>query len=438
MRSYMIIGTGAAGIGAAEAIRCQDPRAKILLVGEEPQGYYSRPGLAFYLTGELDERQLHPFTEQDFRRLDVRILQASATRIHPYSHRVEMHNGSALPYDRLLIATGATAARMQVAGGDAQGVVKLDNLEDAQHLIKLMRKARSAVVVGGGITALEIVEGLIAKGVKTHFFLRGGRYWSNVLDETESRIVEHRLQEEGVMIHHHTELAEILEKRGRVSGVRAKDGRLFKCDLVAIAIGIRPRKELAEVSGLETDRGIMVNEYLQTSDPDIFAAGDVAQVFDPFTGKSVLNSLWGPAREQGTTAGLNMCGLRQPYYKLVPFNVTRLANLTTTIIGLVGSGSDQDLVGIARGESETWRQLPDAIAAQADFDVNRLRILVGDRTFIGAVVIGDQTLSRPLHQIITQHINITPIREELLKPGAPIADIIADFWTELKQAELTS
>jgi hypothetical protein len=133
-----------------------------------------------------------------------------------------------------------------------------------------------------------------------------------------------------------------------------------------------------------------------------------------------------------------MCGLRQPYYKLVPFNVTRLANLTTTIIGLVGHGSDQDLVGIARGESETWRQLPDAIAAQADFDVNRLRILVGERTFIGAIVMGDQTLSRPLHQIITQHINITPIREKLLKPGAPIADIIADFWTEFNQAELTS
>ena len=438
MRNYVIIGTGAAGIAAAEAIRCQDPRAKIMLVGEERHGYYSRPGLAFYLTGELDERQLHPFSERDFNRLNVQILQARAVRIHPCSHQVELHNGSALSYDRLLIATGATAARMQVSGGDAEGVVKLDNLDDAQRLIKLIRKARSAVVVGGGITALEIVEGLVAKGVKTHYFLRGDRYWSNVLDETESRIVEHRLREEGVQIHHHTELEEILEKRGQVAGVRTKDGRLFKCSLVAIAIGIRPRKELAEASGLETDRGILVNEYLQTSDPDVYAAGDVAQVFDPFSGKSVLDSLWGPARNQGTTAGLNMCGLGQPYYKLVPFNVTRLANLTTTIIGLVGRGSDRDLVGIARGDSETWRQLPDAIAAQADFEVNRLRILVGEQTFIGAIVMGDQTLSRPLQHIITQHIDITPIREELLKQGAPIADIIADFWIDLKQAEFTS
>ena len=436
MKNYIIIGTGAAGIAAAEAIRCQDPGAKILMIGEEPQGYYSRPGLAFYLTGEIDERQLYPFNEQDFRRLNVHMLQARVVRIHPNPHAVELHMGKLLAYDRLLIATGAVAARLQIAGGDADGIVKLDSLEDANQLMKRMRKARSAVVVGGGITALEIVEGLVAKGVKTNYFLRGDRYWSNVLDETESGIVEYRLREEGVEIHHHTELEEILEKRGRVVGVRTKDGRMFNCDLVAVAIGIRPRKELAEISGLETDRGVLVNEFMQTSDPDIYAAGDVAQVFDPFSGKSVLDSLWAPARNQGTTAGSNMCGLKRPYYKLVPFNVTRLANLTTTIIGLVGRGSDRDLVGIAHGDSETWRQLPDAIAAQADFEVNRLRILVGESTFIGAIVMGDQTLSRPLHQIITQRIDITPIREELLKPDAPIADIIADFWTKLKSENL--
>lgn len=436
MRNYIIIGTGAAGIAAAEAIRCQDPGAKILMIGEEPQGYYSRPGLAFYLTGEIDERQLYPFNEQDFRRLDVQIQHARVVRINPVLHSIELHKGRPLAYDRLLIATGALAARMQIAGGDAEGVVKLDSLEDAERLVKLMRKTRCAIVVGGGITALEIVEGLSAKRIKTNYFLRGDRYWSSVLDQTESRIVENRLREDGVEIHHHTELEEILEKRGRVVGVRTKDGRLFNCDLVAIAIGIIPRKELAEVSGLETDRGVLVNEFLQTSDPDIYAAGDVAQVFDPFTGKSVLDSLWAPARNQGTVAGLNMCGLRRPYYKLIPFNVTRLANLTTTIIGKVGHGSDQDLVGIARGDSETWRQLPDAIAAQADFDVNRLRVLVGERTFIGAIVMGDQTLSRPLHQIITQRIDIMPIREELLKPDAPIADIIADFWTKLKSENL--
>jgi NADPH-dependent 2,4-dienoyl-CoA reductase/sulfur reductase-like enzyme len=288
-------------------------------------------------------------------------------------------------------------------------------------------------VIGGGITALEIVEGLRARGVKTHYFLRGDRYWSNVLDETEAKIIEHRLKEEGVILHYNTETEEIFGKNGRVAGVRTKDGRQISCDLVAVAIGIRPRLELAIRSGIETDRGILVNEYMETSAPGIYAAGDVAQVYDPFTGKSVLDSLWGPAREQGTAAGMNMSGKRTPYLKEVAFNVTRLANLTTTIIGTVGQGNDPDLLGIARGDSETWRQLPDAIAAQANFDVNRLRLLVGSKTLLGALLMGDQTLSQAVQQLVAKRVDITSIRDQLLDPKAPLAEIITNFYIEWKR-----
>lgn len=434
MRRYVIIGTGAAGIAAAQAIRSKDPTADILPICEEPYGFYSRPGLAYYLTGEIPERQLYPFSEKDFRRLNLRPLHACVTRVDRFEHRIELHDGTIVPYDRVLIATGARAAGSKVPGSNLEGVIKLDNMDDARRIVKMTRNARSAVVVGGGITALELVEGLRARGVKTHYLLRRDRYWSNVLDETESRIVENRLKEEGVLIHYHSELAEILGRHGRVSAVRTQDGRYIQCELVAIAIGIHPRKELAEASGLETDRGILVNEYLQTSQPDIFAAGDVAQVYDPFMGKSILDSLWGPAREQGYAAGLNMCGQTTIYVKTVAFNVTRLAGLTTTIIGTVGNGSDDDVVGIMRGDSETWRQLPDAIAAQDNFNVNRLRILVGKQTLIGAIVMGDQTLSRPLHQLIEKRVDTTDIRRHLLKPNPPLADLIVDFWTQWRES----
>ena len=160
------------------------------------------------------------------------------TRIHRAERQVEFHNGAALDYDRLLIATGAMAASTKLPGIDADGVVKLDNMDDARRIVHLAKKGRTAVVVGGGITALEIVEGLVARGVKVHYFLRGDRYWSNVLDEVESRIVEHRLQEDGVQIHYHTELAEVLTKNNRVDGVLTKDGRQIRCTLVAVAIGV--------------------------------------------------------------------------------------------------------------------------------------------------------------------------------------------------------
>ena len=265
--------------------------------------------------------------------------------------------------------------------------------------------------------------------MKVHYLLRGDRYWSNVLDEHESRIVEHSLQEEGVKIHYHSELVEVTGKNRQVTGIRLQDGKLLKCDMVAYAIGIRPRMELAKQAGLAVDRGILVNEYLQTDDPNIFSAGDVAQVYDPSTNTSIIDSLWAPARQQGHAAGLNMAGKRTPYIKSVPFNVTRLAGMTTTIIGTVGRGKDEDLVGIARGDSETWRQLPDAIVAQSGFEVNSLRLLVGENTLLGAIIMGDQKLSFPLEKIITGNVDISPIRERLLNPNAKVGDIIADFWT---------
>ncbi len=431
MHRYLIIGTGAAGMSAAETIRSRSSQARITLIGDEAAGFYSRPGLAYYLTNEIPKKQLFPFTKDDLQRLHLEKHHARVISITPNKHTVTLHNGKELAYDRLLIATGASAAQPSLPRTkDIQGIVKLDNYEDAQKIHKLSRKARAAVVIGGGITALEIVEGLLANGVKTHYFLRGDRYWGNVLDETESRIIEERLQEEGVKIHYHTEAQEILGKRGKVIGVRTKDGRQIKCNIVAYAIGIRPRTEIAENIGIKTERGILVDEYMESSIPDIFAAGDVAQVYDPYSGTYVIDSLWGPARIQGRTAGLNMIGESTSYRKGVPFNVTRLAGLTTTIIGTVGAGADHDLTGIARGDSETWRQLPDAISCQQSFDVNRLRLLLGEKRILGAIVMGDQTLSQPLRHLVSQQVDIRTVKDQLLQPKAPVADIVANFWIE--------
>jgi NAD(P)H-nitrite reductase large subunit len=430
---YLIVGSGAAAIAAAEAIRGQDPEGEIRLVGEEAHGYYSRPGLAYYLTGEIPEQQLFPFTGEDFDRLRLRRLQARVATLQPQMHQVTLEDGQHLAYDRLLLATGSLAAKLPLPGSDLEGVVKLDDMDDAREILKRSRRRRTAVVVGGGITALEIVEGFRAQHVRTHYFLRGDRYWSNVLDEAESRIVEERLQEEGTEIHYHTEMAEIAGKRGRVAGVVTREGQQMDCDLVAIAIGVRPRTELAEEAGLATERGIMVDEYLQTSAADVFAAGDVAQVFDPFSGKTVLDTLWGVAVAQGRIAGGNMAGQATPYHKSVPFNVTRLAGLTTTLIGTVGSGRDKDVRGIARGDSETWRQLPEAVAAQDASGSNRLRVVVGERRLLGAVVMGDQALSLPLYQLIAQQAEITPIRDALLRQPAHLGALLADFWATWRE-----
>jgi len=441
MKRYVIIGAGAAGVAAAEAIRSQDSAGEIVMLAGEPDGFYSRPGLAYYLNGEIPEKQLRPFRNEDFKRLNLILRHDPAAALSPEEHSIRLASGKSITYDKALIATGASAVTPRgVTGADLDGVVKLDNLGDARRIIKLVRWRKRAVVIGGGITALEIVEGLQARGVKVHYFLRGDRYWGSVLDETESRIVERRLEEEGVTIHYHTELAEILGKRGKVAGVRTKAGETFKCGIVGIAIGVRPNIQLAVEAGLETDRGILVNPYLQTSHPDVYAAGDVTQVVYPDRGKQRLNVLWWVARREGHIAGLNMTGKERYYHPDVPFNVTRLAGLTTTIIGSVGRGSDHDddLLGIARGDSETWRELPDAIVAQRGFDVNHMRLMVGEKHLLGALIMGDQTLSQPLHHLVTNRVDITPIREKLLMPQAPIGEILVEYWTEWRQTHAPS
>src|SRR3990172_475549 len=327
MQRYVIVGSGVAGISAIEALRETDRSGEITLIGDEVHNYYSRPGLAYYLTGELAEEYLFPLSRNDFKNLNLRHLQARVVSIDPLEHRLRLNTGESLNYDRLLIAVGASALSLNTPGNDLAGVVKLDNLEDARQIIRLARKARRAVVVGGRITALEIVEGLLARGVRTHFLLRGETYWSNVLDQVESGIVLHKLQEEGVQVHFNTEIEKILGNRGKVAGIQTRDGDRLACDILAYAIGVRPRIQLAQASGLKTNRGILVDNQLRTNASDVFAAGDVAEVYDPFSGRSVIDSLWGPARDQGRIAGKNMAGGSAPYSKTIPFHFNPLPKL---------------------------------------------------------------------------------------------------------------
>lgn len=429
---YAIVGTGVAGIAAIEAIRSVDAAGEIVMIGDDPHGFYSRPGLAYYLTGELHDKALYPRTSDEYRQMNFRYVKGRVKGVLREARVLELENQTSIPYDRLLIATGAQALPLEMPGANLDGVFKLDHMEDAKRILKHARRGKMAIVVGGGITALELTEGLLARGMNVHYLLRGDRYWSGVLDEHESKIVEARLQVEGVTLHHHAEVIEVMGKKNRAIGARLLDGRTLTCDMVAYAIGIRPRLELARQAGLEVERGILVDECMRTNDPQIFAAGDVAQVYDPSSGRSVLDSLWGPARQQGYAAGLNMAGRTTAYVKAPPFNVTRLAGLTTTIIGAVGSGHDEDVIGIARGDSETWRSLPEAMVAQSGFDVNHVRLLVGEKRVFGAVVMGDQTLSYPLQKIVSEGIDISSIREKLLAPDARIGDVVVEFWAGLR------
>ncbi len=427
-RNYAIVGSGIAGLAAAERLRHDDPAATITIVSEEPHGFYSRPGLAYLLRGDIPERQLAIRTPADLDELRLQRMTARVEQLLPDSHELTFADGRRLAYDRLLLAPGALAVAAQFPGADLQGVVKLDSLDDARRILKGVRRRHPAVVVGGGITALELAEGLHARGMKVQYFLRGSRYWSDVLDEDESEIVLGRLRHEGIEVRLQTQIRQAIGKRGVLHAVETEAGETVPCELLAVAIGVRPRTDLARQAGLRVNRGILVDEYLQTSAPDVFAAGDAAEVLDPGTGVAALDVLWPVALRQGQVAGANLAGARRPYLKDVPFNVTQLTGLKVTIIGTVGGGKNDDLVAISRGESESWRNASRSWVVSERNDVNRVRLLVGERQLLGALVMGDQAWSRPLQRLVSTGADITPVRSTLVAGGHQALEGLAAFY----------
>jgi NAD(P)H-nitrite reductase large subunit len=432
-RRHVLIGAGPGSFAAAETIRGLDADATITVVGADPHAYYSRPGLAYYLAKEVSEKELFPFSDGDIAHLGVEIRTERATGIDRGGHTVTLESGQVLAYDKLLIATGSSAIPVRVPGAQLDGVVKLDDMDDARDLIRRSRRAKMAVVVGGGITALEIVEGLRARNVKVHYFMRKDRYWGNVLSPTESQIIENGLESRGVTVHHFAELAEIQGKDGRVASVRTGDGTRIPCGLVAVAIGVRPHCELAKEAGLACGRGMLVDQFLRSSDPDIFAAGDVAEVCEDLTDRRTIEVLWSSAVAKGRAAGRNMVGDTQhAYSEAAPLNVTRLAGFKVTIIGTVGTGEDSDLEGISRGDSETWRELGEARTIEVQSGDTHIRLALGATTIAGAVVMGDQALSFPLQELIVARADISALKARLEAPAAPVAQLIANFWTDWK------
>ncbi|MCL4561790.1 MAG: FAD-dependent oxidoreductase [Chloroflexi bacterium] len=437
MRRYIIVGSGVAAMAAAGAIRQQDESGEIVVVGEEAHPFYQRRKLISFLVGEIPEAHLFSAAENEVQPRQLHLRRISHRRVTSLAwreHEIELSTGERLSYDRLLLATGAQSARIDVPGARLSRVLKLDNLNDARTLIRAAKKAHVVVLEGGGISALQLAEGLRSLHLQVHYLLSEDRLLKNVLDRAESQIILQRLAAMGICIHPYSRLAEITGRGGHATGVLTTAGETIACDLVVSAGRVLPRAELARSAGLFTNRGILVDENLQTSAEDVFAAGDVTEIYDPAFGKSLLDTLWWAARAQGTTAGQNMAGQNTPYQKPLSFSHTVLAGLQATIIGATGRGTDANLRGITWGESETWRQLSNAFPVRDDQGDNHLRVTVGQKTLIGAVLLGDQSLAQPLYSLISEQAFLpTALRDRLIRGDISRVRSLLEFWSSWKQ-----
>jgi len=427
MNRHLLVGSGIAALTAAESIRQSDPSTRLLMVSDEAEPFYSRPGLAYLLKGDVPERQLRIRSSGEIAELGLERVTGRVERVSAVGHQVTLADGRKLGFDRLLLATGAASIAPTFPGAVLRGVVRLDSLADAREILRLTSRGRTAVVVGGGSTALELVEGLRARGMRTHYFMRGDRYWARVLDPVESGLVEARLAESGVRIHRHAEVAAAIGHAGRLRAVDTTAGERITCDVLAVATGVRPRLELAQEAGLAVERGILVEESQETSHPDVFAAGDVAQAYDPTADRAVLDTLWSTAEAQGRVAGLNMAGGQVAYRKRVARNVTCLAGLVTAVIGDVSGEDDLDLVTMTRGQSEAWSGGPATLTVSERGRDDRIRLRLGPRTIVGAVIIGSQSLAEPLAELIAARTDLSSLLPELWERPASLWALLQRF-----------
>jgi NADPH-dependent 2,4-dienoyl-CoA reductase/sulfur reductase-like enzyme len=312
----VIVGGGAAGFAAAEMLRRQDYRGSIVMFSNEAAAPVDRPNLSKdYLAGSAPEDWL-PLRPDDFytgAKIDLR-LNTEVTSIDINARQVVTAGGDIIPYDRLLLATGAEPVRLPIPGADQPHVHVLRSLADSRAIIIASADgARRAVVIGASFIGLEAAASLRARNVEVHVVGLEQRPMERVLGPEMGDFVRALHEEHGVIFHLGDTVTAIDGKRAML-----KSGGAIEADIVVVGVGVRPRLGLAERAGLVIDRGVSVNAYLETSVPGIYAAGDIARWPDPHSRENIRVEHWVVAERQGQTAARNMLGQREPF-DAVPF-----------------------------------------------------------------------------------------------------------------------
>jgi apoptosis-inducing factor 3 len=311
----VIIGSGAAGFAAAEMLRREGFQNRIVMVSSDDSLPYDRPNLSKdYLAGTIPFKFVPLKSERFYSEKDIETrLGETVVGLDVGTHAVTLASGDTIAYDRLLLATGAEPVRLDIPGTDQPHIHTLRSLADCRAIIEQAKAVRRAVVIGASFIGLEVAASLRARKLEVHVVAPGKRPMERVLGPQLGDFIRALHEEHGVIFHLENKPAAFEGKP-----VRLEQGPPLEADLVVVGVGVRPRLELAEQAGLALDRGIAVNEYLQTSAPDIYAAGDIARWPDRHSGEAIRVEHWVVAERQGQTAARNMLG-RQTPFDAVPF-----------------------------------------------------------------------------------------------------------------------
>lgn len=380
----VIVGAGAAGVAAAESARKTDPHLRITLCSDEPWPTYVRLNLTRYLAGELTEQDLISRENAWFEKRDIQLVRGTIHRIEPHAQRLVREHGESLTYDRLILTTGAHPFMPPIQGADTAGVMVCRTREDANRILDSLKDGLPCVCVGGGLLGLENAGALARRGARVTVVEHGDRLMPRQLAEPASSRLQKHLNSMQVDVICSARVDRIETRSDSTLAVHLHDGTIKEAGLVLVTAGIRPNLELARQADLEVNHGVVVDDHLRTSDPRIFAAGDVAEHCE------TLYGLWTMAQAQGRIAGINAAGGNQTFSQQSPPTWLKVLDVKVFSMGVVEPRPDQDRV--LEQESE------DAYA----------RIILHCDRIIGANLFGDLSLADEIQSAIQKQ---TPVNE---------------------------
>ncbi len=390
---HVIIGTGGAGVSAVEAIRKYDQESEILMISNEDLPPYSACLLLYYLADE-NKRDITFWKGEDFYdRMNVTpLLGNNVKNIQPNDKKVIVGNES-IDYDKLLIAAGGHVDLPSMKGLDMNGVFTFKTLTDTDNIHNWLKtqEVKNALVLGGGFIGLDAAEGLKKHDINVTIIETSDRILPCMLDEEMSTIVKSNLREHGVDVRIENEITKISGKK-KVESVKLTDKSALDADMIIIATGVKPNLDVIKDSGIKTNSGIIVNEYLETNIPDVYAAGDIAESLDIITGKRGSILLWQNALVQGSIAGYNMAGKKMEYS----------GSGNQTLIKVFGRPIVSD--GIYEGEE--IRYIHNNIYKKMFFK---------DSTIMGYMLINTMQNAGVFHSLMTSKRDISKYKKLLLK-----------------------
>jgi NAD(P)H-nitrite reductase large subunit len=400
-RRYVIIGNGIAGTTAADTLRKLDPNCSIHLITNEPYPLYNRVSLPRFLQGVLAEQKvmIRDFAWHEQRNICL-LTETLVTAVNTEDHEVVTDRGQHLPYDALLIASGGWARPLEVPGAaQTQHIYNFVTLDDTKTIIARILESRTALAYGGSFISYELCDGFAVRKLQTTWLMRGPYWLRNCLDAEGGEVVDAIARKFGVDVIHGDEISEVVPQNGVPAYVRTKQGREIQADIIGIGLGITLNTSFLRQTSIEVRSGVVVNEYLETSVPGVYAAGDVAEFYDPTIGRHHTMGTWDNALAHGRIAGTNMAGGHEPYID-VPTYTSPLFDVNIAVMGTAES-TNPELESVSlREPGEKGHE-------------NYRKLFLRDKKLVGAIMIGSPKGRKKLVDLIkNQQVLASPAERQ--------------------------